>query len=295
MPTFKFLLDKGAASYNAVKQQTETLKVAVNFRDAAALRLMFRYGKHAVPLHHYAAVVTQAARYPDVVPVVLGNIRMPMKASTKLEAAIQAIFLPACLKGDEAVVEACLKTNANPNASVKVRPLWRAVSAEGHDRVLSMLFDYGADPDVTQGMHYYDALLEALRKGRNDIVKTLASQRCANVLHKPCWYFWEVMDTLTMGSRGDIIGALLDNVAGFRGLNRDVYLGSLRLATARGEEEVVKTFKNRGVTLPEETLPAIQCAPEDAWVNALPASFFARESVAGLSLLNNECVEHEMI
>ena len=95
---------------------------------------MFRYGKHVIPLHDYADVVKYAAvvkytacgDYPDVVPmllVLIENIRMPMKANAELESAIQATFLRACRRGDEAVVEACLKKNANPNASVEDRPV----------------------------------------------------------------------------------------------------------------------------------------------------------------------------
>jgi len=54
---------------------------------------------------------------------------------------------------------------------------------------------------------------------------------------------------------------------------------------AKGNSDVVQTPKGRGVTLTEETMPGIKCGPQDAWVNALAASFFACESVPGLSLL----------
>jgi hypothetical protein len=132
-----------------------------------------------------------------------------------------------------------------------------------------MLFNHGADPKVAQGKHCYDALLEALRKGRDDVVHTLASRTCKTLLPQPHYCFWEVMDTLTIRSRSDIISALLDNVRGFRALNRDVYHESLCLAIRRGDNEVVQASRDRGVKLPEKLLPMIKCAPEEAWVNEL--------------------------
>jgi len=283
MSISRFLLDNGAPSLSKVEQQTETLLSAVTGRNTAALQLMFEKGKHAVPLHNYATVVTLAASRGDVIPVVLNNasvvldnIRVPMEANSRMESAIQAIFLAACMRGHEAIADACLKRRANPNLLVGGRPLFHAVSAEGHNRILQMLFEHGADPDIAQEKNYYDAILEAVRKGYDDVAHTLALQKTVNLSAQPRRYYWDVMENLTLRNRGDTIGVLLDNVQGFRAQDSVVYFESLRLAIKKGYHEVVMAFKDRGVVnWPGETLQTIECAPQDAWVNALPASFFA--------------------
>ena len=103
------------------------------------------------------------------------------------------------------------------------------------------------------------------------------------------------MENSVLRNRGDTVAALLDNVQGFHVQERGVYLESLRLAMTRRNDEIIRLSKDRGVKLPEETLPTIVCASRNAWVNALPASFFARETVPGLSVLSDESAEHEMI
>ena len=58
-----------------------------------------------------------------------------------------------------------------------------------------------------------------------------------------------MMYTLNLRHRGGAVGALSDDVQGFRASDRDVRLDSLHLAMAAGNKEVVPSFRDRGVVL----------------------------------------------
>lgn len=313
---FRMLLEAYAPSEISVEQKINTLKLAVWGRNTAALELMFSHGTHTIPLQQLATPLRRAAEdgLSHVVKVLLDHTELPMHGNAELESAIAAIFLSACMRGDQVIVHVCLQKGANPNsfihgnkASVRAcleenaypryrvhgRPLFRAVSAEGHSQILEMLFEHGADPDVEQGKYYHDAFCEALRDGRNDIVRILASHG-VEVTQQPSWFYWSVIEDLTLRRRGDALCMLLDGVRGFCAQDREVYVEALRLATSRGFDEIVEILRDRGVKLPEEALPTVGCASHNAWVNALPGDFLIRESMDGLSI-SNESAEDEMI
>ena len=161
------------------------------------------------------------------------------------------------------------------------------------NRMLEILFNHSAILNAEQGRYYHTALLEASSRGREDIVRTLALQNIS-VPRQPRWYYWTVAENLTVRRHGNAVSALLDKVDGFRIQSRDVYVESLRLAISRGFDEIVQILRDRGVILPEEALSAVDCTPQDAWVNALPGHFLLRESMADLSVLG-ESAEDEMI
>ena len=63
------------------------------------------------------------------------------------------------------------------------------------------------------------------------------------------WTALVFVDALTIRSRSDTIDALLGDAEGLRALG--VHLKALRLAIARGNNEVFRTFTDRSVTLLE--------------------------------------------
>jgi hypothetical protein len=281
----RMLLESCASVESSVEQKMNTLEMAVRKHNIAALELMFEHGTHAIPLQNYVVILTRAAKggLRHVVKVLLDHIDMPTEGNAELESAIQGIFLPACMRGNEIVVHACLQKQANPNSfihgdkttvracleenadpknRVHGRPLFHAVSVEGHAGVLSMLFKAGVDPDVEQGKHYYNALIQALRDCRYDIFHVLASYG-VDVMQQPRWFYWSVVEDFTLRRRGDAIRMLLHGVRGFCVQDREVYVEALRSASSRGFDEIVQILRDRGVTLPEEGLSTIECASHD--------------------------------
>ena len=207
------------------------------------------------------------------------------------DKAKQRVFTQACIQGDEAVVLALIKAKVKLNGHYLGRPLFFAVSRQGHTQVLEILFDHGADPDVAEGRHCHDAVLEATRQGHSEVVQVLLSR--SKTIDRPCYFRWTVMEEAVIQRDSNVVRMLLDT-DGLRAQDRCVYLESLRLAISRGYDEIAQTLRDRGVSLPEETLPKIQCAAHDAWVNALPAAFCVRESAYGFSDVS-EFLEEEMI
>jgi ankyrin repeat protein len=314
--SLQVLLSSGAPSNRSLKQKTWTLDLVARTRNIDALKLMFMNDTHDIPLRSPVTVLMRAAKSDDwdVAKVLLDHAEIPKEPDAEIKSAIQLLFSSACIcgawptvnfclkktanpngliHGEKAAVKACVPKNGNPSNHVRCRPIFRAVSAEGHNEILQLLFDHGADPDVGQGRHYHDAVLEASLVGRHDIVNTLLLSR-GNVTQQSRCYYWSVMEDLTLQRRGNVMCTLLDNVHCFRAQEREVYAESLRLATARGFDEIVQILRDRGVTLPEETLSTIDCRPHDAWIKTLPKDFYIRDSMAELSILT-ESVEDEMV
>ena len=174
--------------------------------------------------------------------------------STKLTA-----LCAACRAGKEYVVRTLLEHGAKVDlACGDTTPLVSAANS-GNETIVGLLLSNGLLGYLRQGVsvdgeksrQYFHALSTASRNGYDQVVDTLLIYDTAVEIQEADEYR-EVLQAVSIGCFGNILTSLLDRCNGVRTHDRGIYRGPLRQATQLGYHDIVRIFRERGVTLPED-------------------------------------------
>lgn len=180
----------------------------------------------------------------------------------------------ACHGNDRDVVNVLLDHNADVNAlwaprtfihlpeSARPRSLIFATSSTGDADGLRLLLDSGADANVSNGEEFYDALAHACRFGYTNIVSILLAKE-ATVSLLEADYYCALVDVATRRYHALIVRLLFEQCDGCRAQERDLYVGSLLLASKWGFGDIADILRYHGVQYP---------GPNRAWTSSSRSS-----------------------
>lgn len=126
------------------------------------------------------------------------------------------------------------------------RSLMFAASLRGDEATLKLLFEYGADVNISNRREYYDALSNACQSGLDGIIGILLSVCEALAPEYRC----RMIEEATNRQHSQIMRLLFSRDGGTQ--HRDLYVGSLRVALDRGLDDITDILIANGVRLPEE-------------------------------------------
>lgn len=157
----------------------------------------------------------------DHLPVLKGVGLMMSRDGVPYEAGIANAYVRHCKLGNTAIVEFLLRERFVIIADTILRGL-SVAAASGKLAVVKAHF--AARPDIEQAYDEHDALIEAIRAGKDRIVAYLLEQRVGNL--------WLALKVAVESDNGDAVGSILEKRVGAIDVNADD--GYLLYAAVKG-------------------------------------------------------------
>jgi ankyrin repeat protein len=152
-----------------------------------------------------------------------------------------------CFLGHDVLVKTFLDNNADVNAQDAIHGnALQAASEEGHEQIVDMLLDRGAEINVTtKGGVYSNALQAASYRGHRHIVEMLLNRGADVNINARSRYHTNALQAASERGHKQIVELLLD-----RGANVNAqggyYSNALQAASKAGHEQIVEILLDRG-------------------------------------------------